>query len=138
MSGANMENRPEVVVSAAITKSAGGALTVGPYPNDAIVQRFGALVTTATATNPTSVTTNADVGTLTIPTVTAAGVVVVKNALLDPSPSDGQQPGQYVLPSGSTLVITGAVAAGAGVYHLFAEIIKKPIHVDGVNVLLSA
>lgn len=138
MSGSLMENRPEVVLSAAITKSAGGALTVGPFPNDVIVQRIGALVTTTTATNPTSVTTSPDIGSLTIPTVTSAGVVVVKNTFLTPAAGSGAQKGQYVLASGSTLTVTGAAAAGAGVYNLFAEIIRKPIHVDGVNVLQSA
>lgn len=136
MSGAMIEVRAEEVISASINQSAGGSLTVGPFAHDAVVQRFGAVITTALTVGNVAVTTNANVGSATLPNGTAAGKVVVKDAVKNPAAGEGEQPEQYVLPKGSTFTVTGAaVASSAGAYRLFAEVIKKPLHVDGVNVL---
>ena len=136
MSGAHISTRVDEVISASINQSAGGSLTVGPFSRDVIVNRFGAVITTATDTGATAITTSPDVGSASVPSGTGANKSVVKDAVASPSAVDGSQPGQYVLTKGATLTVTSAaVGASGGAYRLFAEVIKLPLPVDGTNVI---
>lgn len=137
MSNANMAGRNHRTVSgSAVSQSAGGSLAIGPFPVPVIVVRFGALVTTTTTTGATSLTSSPNVGSVSIPSGAAADKVYVTNAKAAPAAQDGTQPGQYVLPVGDTLTVTGAAVGGSsGAYRIFIDYIEKPLVADSVDVI---